>query len=123
MSERKEISISGSLMETIVLLSEGNPGAVTVLAQIIKEKGQEGLFVILDLDDMNIRGSQIWIAYSDYCDQDIDKLIQACESRDEQMVELVNKQGRMGNHGHLAVSSGASGGRRQFIQNATGSTI
>lgn len=61
-------------LDVFMKMSEGNPGAMTVLMQIF-EKTQEidpentlgGLGVILCLDTMGLRGSRIWMLYKDVC--------------------------------------------------------
>ena len=42
----------------------------------------DGIFDILSLDDMNMRGSQIWVAYKDHCGQDIEKFIACIKERE-----------------------------------------
>ena len=106
---REKIGGSMNLVDMIAVMSEGNPGAISVLTQISKKDvATRGFVDILHLDDMNIRGSQIWVAYKDFAKEDIDVLIKALKDRDSKMVDVVNEEGRMGNHDHLAVTSGAS---------------
>jgi len=112
---RKEIGLNDSVMETIIIMSEGNPGAITVLVQLLEDK-EKGLFYILRLDDMNIRGTQIWIGYKDYCKQDIENFKTAILKRDPLMIEAINKEGGRGNHPDKAVSNGASYGRRETLE-------
>ena len=113
MENRKEIGLDSTVMETVILMAEGNPGAVSVLGQLLQKDW--GLIVILHLDDMNIRGSQIWIAYKDYCKEDIDKLKEAVIKRDPLMIAEINNIGMRGNHKHKAVTGSASYGRREFL--------
>ena len=58
---------------------------------------------ILNLDDMNIRGSQVWLGYKDHCGEDIEKFVQCAKNRDESMVEAINA-----NSEEVAVRHGAS---------------
>lgn len=88
---RKKITAGMSLIDVMVLMSEGNPGAVTVLAQIMEKQGTAGYLTLLFMDDMNLRGSRIWLAYKDHCGENIDTLIQAVKVRDLDMVATVNK--------------------------------
>ena len=39
---------------------------------------------------MNLRGSQIWVAYKDYCGESIELFMDCVKSRDAQMIEAVN---------------------------------
>jgi hypothetical protein len=102
---RKEIdcSLIRNTNSTLGLMAEGNPGAISVLASLLKE--ENGIFLVLGLDDMNIRGTQIWIGYKDYCRSDIERFIECVLHRDKGMVETINKEKLAGNH--KAVTSGA----------------
>lgn len=101
---RESVGLGDSVQDIIFKMSEGNPGAITVLAQVLK-KSDSGIFQILSLDDMNIRGPQIWVAYKDHCGEDLDKFIAAIENRDQAMVDTIN---RCCGGEELAVCSGAS---------------
>jgi hypothetical protein len=106
---RHKLQATGDMLETVVQMSEGNPDAITALAELLKGSGREEAFgLILDLDDMNMRGSQIWVAYSDYCKKDVAKFKAAVRERDAEMIAFVN-----GHRGHAvgtppAVQHGAS---------------
>jgi hypothetical protein len=120
-SERPEIDLGGTVMDFLVTMSEGNPGAITVLSQVLKSDEDLGFLLVLQLDDMNIRGTQVWIGYKDYCGQDIDKFIDCVKNRDPEMIRAINEEGVKGNHKDKAVHSGASfpGGRFLLGQNST----
>ena len=75
---------------------------------ILKQEPNIGYVLILGLDDMNIRGSQIWIGYKDYCKEDIMKFIQAIKDRDPEMINKINQESLNGNHNDRAVIGGAS---------------
>jgi hypothetical protein len=107
-SERKPIDFYGTTKDTICLMSEGNPGALSVLMQMFNNNPDDGILAILHLDDMNIRGTQIWIGYKDHCGQDIDKFKEAIFNRDSDMIRTINQEGLNGNHKDKAVPSGAS---------------
>lgn len=115
---RNELSMAGSTADFMYEMSEGNPGAVRVLMDLLKN--DHGFINVLDLDDMNIRGSQIWIAFKDFAGENMDAFVKACRDRDPAMVEMVNQSGRQGNHDDLAVTSGASfpNGRKKLIRQA-----
>ena len=87
---REKVGLMDSGLQLLMKMSEGNPGAATVLAQLFQT--DLGIMSVLSLDDMNIRGSQIWIGYKDYCKQDIDKFKQAIQARDPEMVAVINKE-------------------------------
>ncbi len=93
------------LGEAMAIMSEGNPGAGSVLTSIFA-KYQMGIGVFLEiLDDMNIRGTQIWVGYKDYCCQNLDKFVFSVLARDPGIVDCINEEGRMGNHTEIAVTN------------------
>lgn len=65
--------ITGNMtgMDIVILMAEGNPGALTVLIQMMKST--RSFLDILLLDLLDIRGSKIWVLYNDCCGQNIDK--------------------------------------------------
>ena len=77
-------------------MSEGNPGAITVMTEMIKKDLLSGMASIFIIDDMNIRGSQIWICYKDVCNCDIDKLMKmlADDTERQQLVDGCNEKER-----------------------------
>jgi len=114
--DREELRINEKLMDWMVKMAEGNPGALTVLLTAMKEKGaQEIGELILFLDDMNIRGTQIWIGYKDHCGCDIDKFIGCIKEKDQVMIDKIDEVGRMGNHSWKAVPHSASVLGRKFL--------
>jgi len=63
-------------------MSEGNPGALTVCMNIIKNGEQidpdnlmGGLGVILSLDTLGLYGSKIWMLFKDVCGSNLPKMI------------------------------------------------
>jgi len=108
MISRAEIDIDGSVLDMLLLMSEGNPGAAIVLSRIMN-KCDAGAMSIFDLDDMNIRGTQIWVAFKDICNEDLDMLCEKLKKRDPSMVEAINKEmSRDSTYKWLAVQRGAS---------------
>lgn len=74
MNER--IELTDTTMEILMKMSEGNPGAVSVLAKMLKEGGtvdpdgfMGGLGAILSLDTLGIRGHKIWMLWKDVSGQ------------------------------------------------------
>lgn len=77
-----DLTKNPSLMDCIISLSEGIPGAAVVLAESVKNNsiidpinalGAWGPIVLLD--SYNIYGSDIWILYKDICHQSISKFL------------------------------------------------
>lgn len=87
-------------------MSEGNPGAASVIGQLMQDPC-EGFMAVLHMDDMNIRGCQIWVGYKDHCGSDIDRFKAAILDRDAAMVETINRIA-LPQTGHKAVEHGAS---------------
>jgi len=113
MEQRKKLTLDMSTMQLLTEMSEGLPGGIVVLTRLMEEP--DGITFILGLDDMNIRGTQIWIGFKDYCGEDIEKFKKAITDRDPKMVDAINKVGLSGNHEHKAVAHGASFGERSFL--------
>ncbi|MET3485434.1 hypothetical protein [Methylobacterium sp. 1973] len=92
--------------DPILPLIEGNPGALRVLGELSQKiEGIHFWMFVLDLDDMNIRGSQIWVADKDVCNTDLDVLIKRVKGRDATLAEAINK---VCPDGERAVAHGAS---------------
>lgn len=93
---REKIVLSEDVLDIMIKMSEGNPGAATVLDYLHGESlallnDPPGLIVmLLDLDDMNIRGSQIWVGFKDHCNSDIAWFKRAILDRDPDMVDTIN---------------------------------
>lgn len=98
MKERKKIELSMTTMDVLLLMGEGNPGALSVLMKLM-ERGESSILKILTLDDMNIRGEQIWIAFKDHCKEDLDAFMEAIARRDLAMISTVNANS---SEGHIA---------------------
>lgn len=105
---REKINLTDKPTDVIFKLSEGNPGAVNVLMQLFQD-GPTGFLNILCLDDMNMRGPQIWVAFKDFAGEDLETLKEGLKSRSQDMVDKVNEE--CGADGEFAVTSGASYGR------------
>ena len=106
MMSRETLTLGMSWTDVVVTLSEGNPGAATVLAQIIKDDPVAGIHLCLHLDDMNMRGPQIWVGFKDHCGQDIEKFKTAIVDRDYAMVVTINRE--CGGEEKAVISGGSS---------------
>ena len=63
----EKITGNMSPMEMIMTMSEGNPGAMKVIMDMMNNP--RSLLDILLLDSLDIRGSKIWMLYSDCCNR------------------------------------------------------
>jgi hypothetical protein len=86
--ERNRINLHDSVRDFFVKLSEGNPGALTVLLELFRREptiDPDSAFpqigTLLAFDDLGIYGSKIWICYKDVCGSDIVKLIALFRAR------------------------------------------
>lgn len=103
---RKKIELDDSMFDIIYKISEGVPGAIVGIAEIMKSD-KNGFMLLLGLDDMNIRGSQIWQAYKYLYNEDGKKFAKAIGRRDKNMVDFINQE--MASAGEeKAVISGAA---------------
>lgn len=71
--ENNRVCLEDSIMDAVVKMVEGNPGAVRVSMEIINRE-DPGFIHYLKLDDYGIYGCQIWMCYKDLCGSDISKL-------------------------------------------------
>lgn len=65
--KNEKITSNMSIMDMIMVMSEGNPGAITILADMLNDP--TGILDIFLLDSLEIRGSRIWMLYSDCCEK------------------------------------------------------
>lgn len=85
---RTKVELTMSTTDLLLLMSEGNPGAITVLMQLVVQDP----LLMLTLNDMNIRGSQIWVGYKDVCGEDLELFKQKVLDRDSAMVDAINAE-------------------------------
>jgi hypothetical protein len=105
----EKLRISGDLSDLIMQMSQGNIGAVSVLVKLFEDVDpMTALPDVLHLDDMNMRGPQIWVGYNDYCGQNIEEFRKCLRNRDASMVEKVNSMCCYRPGAQRAVTHGAS---------------
>lgn len=73
---QERIDLNDTMMNIAVKMAEGNPGAVTVLVQLIDDKSDPdswagGIGNLLSLDTHGIYGSNIWVMFKNCCNQNI----------------------------------------------------
>lgn len=78
-----------SVGEVIVKLADGNPGAVSAMAEMVKASPR-GAIDLFHLDEMRMYGPSIWIGFSDFCKHDAAKFAKAVCFRDKEMVDFIN---------------------------------
>lgn len=74
--------LSLTMIDVIQIMSDGNPGAITVIMELITKTPAidpdnllGGISYVLSLDTYGIYGSDIWVFYKDLCGQDIVNVI------------------------------------------------
>jgi len=100
--ERQPINWDDSLREVLLKMAEENASSLKLMLRILKRFGYEGFSLILQLDDMNIRGIQIWVGYKFHCRGNFDRFIQCIQKRDLEMIETINCEGSKGRNPHKA---------------------
>ena len=73
---------SDSIMNAIIKMSDGNPGAMSVCMRLLNEGHKidpddfmGGFGNVLSLDTHNIYGERIWMLYKDVCGEDLTTMI------------------------------------------------
>ena len=83
------ITLQDTLMDVLVKMAEGNPGAITAMMDILDKHDaidpqavMGGLGAIMLFDTLEIYGSSIYIIWNDKCGKDVRKLLvlqRACQ--------------------------------------------
>ena len=75
---KSRIQLTDTAMSAAMKMSDGNPGALTVCAMMLKQGAEidpdssmGGLGNLLDMDTLGIYGPQIWMLFKDVCSQDL----------------------------------------------------
>ena len=81
---------SDTTLNVLLKLAEGNPGAISVLKQMLSSPDPMSSMLFVVLEDMNMRGSQIWVGYKDHCGENLEKFMQCLKDNDPKMIATVN---------------------------------
>ena len=79
-----KIQLTDSTIEILDKMSEGNPGAISILTTLLfKETTHEMvdsvMHIILPLDTLGIYGSKLYMLWTDACDKNTDKVKKVIE--------------------------------------------
>jgi hypothetical protein len=89
MNRQCKIGLHDTMMDVVMKMSEGNPGALTCLMDIMQKQdwygGADSLTMVLSFDILGLYGSKLYILWNDCCYRNLDKL------------ELVMRNWQMGN--------------------------
>ena len=86
-----KIKLSKEEQELAEYMADGDDKGLTVLTHMLSIDYQERrtLKAIECMEELGIRGQRIWLCYSDYCLQQMEKFINKCLSHDEEMIEFM----------------------------------
>jgi hypothetical protein len=76
-STKERLVLSDTPVTAITKLAEGNPGALRVCFEMLKNGptidplGMDGIAALLNLDTLGIYGSRIWLLYKDVCRENL----------------------------------------------------
>ncbi|RLC88664.1 MAG: hypothetical protein DRJ03_01965 [Chloroflexi bacterium] len=86
--KREKIDFNQPAHDVIATMCEGNPGALRVLSQLALTDPT----LIVALDDMNIRGPQVWLGYKDHCREKLEVFTRCIRERDARMITTINEE-------------------------------
>jgi hypothetical protein len=77
---QERIKLDDTMLDIFIKMSEGNPGATSVMTQLVKyglviDGYSGGIMDIMHLDAKGIYGSQIWVLYKDVCKESLVNLV------------------------------------------------
>lgn len=79
---KTKLQLTDTLQDMVIKMAEGNPGAMNVLMQILRDGAaidpdniMGGVGIILSLDTLNLYGSKIWMLYKDACDCNLSQMV------------------------------------------------
>jgi hypothetical protein len=75
-----------SIRSVAVLMSEGNKNLYNLLILCAEIDPN----ILLTLDTMNMRGAQVWAAFSGYCGQFFPHFKECVMKREKEMIDYVN---------------------------------
>lgn len=78
MANERINSLEMTTFDMVYKMSGGNPGAITVLMQLL-QSSDIGFFKILFLDTLNIWDHYIWMFYKDCCGEDINLMMRVMD--------------------------------------------
>lgn len=87
MKNINRVTLDTSVTDAIVAMSGGNPGALTVLMQLMST--ELGLIGMCHLDDREIYGSDIWVAWKDICKEDMNLFVATIRDRSNDLEDKI----------------------------------
>lgn len=72
------LTLTDGTIEIFMKMSDGNPGAMTCLVELLKKKDWyaniPGVMMILMLDSIGVYGEKLYMLWNDCCDRDLIKM-------------------------------------------------
>lgn len=68
-----KISVEMDTMDVLYIMSEGNPGALTCIMQMMQIDPMAGMMNLLLLDNLEVYGAKIYMIWNDSCKRDLKK--------------------------------------------------
>jgi hypothetical protein len=91
------LSPQQQLEKNVREMCPGLPGAITLLMSLPREVGVlQSLQILRQMKEMNIVGSNVWVAFEFGSGSDLGKMIEAIRNNDEAFVEVINKSAQPG---------------------------
>lgn len=106
---KERIQLGQTLVQSMTLMAEGNPGAIKALLEVMNKTDKidpdsalGGYGPMLQLDSYGIYGSEIYILYSDICNRNLPQMIAVLRAvqlgffKREVLKDAVSRQDRTG---------------------------
>jgi len=82
-----------ALVKVLTILANGNPGAITFLMEVLASDTITGSTIIAKIDKTNIKGTDLYVMWSDLCNKDINKVKTLCEQcPDDILIDACSRQ-------------------------------
>lgn len=91
MNRTVRVSTVADPKQALMLMAEGNPGAINVLMKVIERFPLTFQSIFEKLDAMNIRGPQIWEAWKRGASCNVEEMVRLIEADDPGIVETINR--------------------------------
>ena len=100
------LNLEMTLSDCIAAVAGGNPGAISVCVQAIKNGAKidpdsafGGLAIIMDFDTYNITGERVWMLYKDVCRENLNDMMTVLRATQLGFVDIETVQHAIDNRG------------------------
>lgn len=81
-----KLDIFGTIQDNFIKFSEGNPGALSTLFELLKQAQDKTALFLITLDRMELYGSHLYMLWNDCCNRDINKVIKILELYEREII-------------------------------------